>query len=113
MVHSSKVVVGIIFGVGIVLISAGEVLARSYGRWGDSSEFSQLCGPTRDNWMLLGALAGGGQGGGYGSYYRFMDQLARGWYFDKQMKGFQSNADQQNAWAYRQDWANYVRRNCP
>ena len=110
---ASKCAVGVFFALGLISISAAEVFARSYGRWGDSSDFAQWCGPARDNMMMLGALAGGGHGGGYGSYYRYTDQIARGWYLNKQMKGFQSNIDQNNAWAYRQDWANYVRRNCP
>ncbi len=63
--------------------------------------------------MMMGFLGGWGVRGGVGSYNRSVDTLVAVWYQDKQRRGFESDLEQRNAWAMRQDWPNYVKRNCP
>ena len=52
--------------------------------------------------LMLGALAGGGGYGG-GSYLGYAKNIAQGWYFDKRMKGFESEKDQNDAIKFKND----------
>lgn len=54
-------------------------------------------------------------GGGYNepTYYQALSKFLDAWYLGRQMKGFQSEADQNDAIRYVNDNKNYVRANCP
>jgi len=81
-----------------------------YGQWGQYEDFASFC-EGREDMLMLGSLAGGGYGGG--SYLGFTQNIVQGWYFDKRMKGFESEKDQNDAIRYKNDWVDYVRTNCP
>tara|TARA_Y100000589_G_scaffold192435_1_gene182195 strand:- start:87 stop:416 length:330 start_codon:yes stop_codon:yes gene_type:complete len=82
-----------------------------YGRWGQYQDFASFC-ESREDMLMLGALAGGG-GYGSGSYLGYAQNIAQGWYFDKRLKGFESEKDQNDAIRFKNDWVDYVRTNCP
>ena len=93
----------ICFSAGVLLLGP-SAFAKPYGRFGDSSQFPEVCGPTRDKLLMLG--------NGRGSYWKYWDTLLMGWYQDKESKGY-SPSELKLAWEYRVDLSNYVKANCP
>ncbi len=85
--------------------------AEQYGRWGNSDDYVQACGPTRDKWMMMGTL-GSGAALKPGAYWRYWDVILGQWYLDKESKGY-SAEDLKIAWKYRVDGSNYIKKNCP
>ena len=99
----------LVFG---VLLTPTPIFAKSYGAFGDSSSLPTLCGPNRDNVLMMGAMSGNGQMTSQNAYLRYIETLLNGWYMDKVSKGY-SSRDLSLAREMVTDSINYVKANCP
>ena len=91
-------------GCGTESISKNKV----YGEWGSYEDFVATC--ERREYIALNSQTFDGS---KGSLIKYIENIAEGWYSLREDEGFKSNKDQNNAMNYKNDWIDYVRKNCP